>query len=236
MANEMSDKRNNPKYRVLVDNNQSIDDYLSIGWKVKSIARQLGDRLNYFNINRRGYEYVGYGLSIKIEPTDNAFNLYVSYKDTMVMIEKDFYVKEYIPGKWEELVSALYENESKLLEEKRQAYKSRDNVLFVVKNAGIKSGKIEINPHFYIEEIFVAGEDYYDKGYSETRAIYYGNKVFSTNYSGTYPSSYNYVAGDWEIELEDYIRHLSNQKQQKFSNNSDDEIEQQLERLRKKYN
>lgn len=226
---------------VLEEKGLNVNDYFDTLSKAKILAIEFGLRLHYYYVNCYGYQYVNSKLRIDIKPIINndlkGFRTIIYYNNTTVL---DSEKKEYLPGKWEEIINILYDNIDIMKLEQARKNKTINNIKTISSKMDYRNDKAVVNNSLTIIKQYQSAQDAEDNYYNLI-AIYVNKNndcVLSCN-KKEYDDIFNimkYSPGSWEEEIDEYIRLLYNNSQKKFEQENNASIDEEIKKLRKKYN
>ena len=221
------------KHPIIVRRGLDIEKFSSTLHRANIIATMLGQELDYFNLNKKGYDYEGHKLIIKVTPTRHDGNIITIYfnKTLVLSSQKDIY----IPGSWEKIVNAIYERMHLFLKEKKRRENTLDNVACILTRVQNNCDNVEISDNVKMKLSSKKEENPSGSDYIVTVIdIYENEKLVLTcyhNHSDDTLKATKYSVGLWEYTLNDYVLSLFNKEQEEFNEKSNELVEIELEKI-----
>lgn len=228
----------------MINNDYDMNSFHAVKAMGYQIAENLGTVLNYFNIGKKGFEYNYSKLAIVVHPVRSKMNNYhyqnnvtIYYNHTTVF---DLNENLFIKGSWIEIVRYIYEHLDDMIIEKNRKIETLRNMLLLLpkdeKDFNLSFDNIKINYWYSYEEY---EPDWSDCKYQRklTGVSVYENeeKVLETYLKGkndNYINIKKYTPGAWERKIDSFVNIAT---QNKFEQNNNSYIEEDLNSLRKKY-
>ena len=228
----------------MINNDYDMNSFHAVKAMGFQIAKNLGTVQNYFNIGKKGFEYNYSKLAIVVQPvrskTNNCHyqnNVTIYYNRTTVF---DLNENLFIKGSWIEIIRYIYEHLNDMIIEKNRKIETLRNMLLLLpkddKDFNLSFDNIEINYWYFYEEY---EPDWSDCKYQckLTGVSVYENKekVLEAYLKGKYDNYINikkYTPGAWERKIDSFVNTAN---QNKFEQNNNSYINEDLNSLRKKY-
>ena len=225
--------------KMLKERKFNEKEFLNLRSKAERIACNLGSVFNYYEMGKKGYEYINSKLKIRVEPCDRGNHVFIIYNSTYVL--NDDNPVEFVEGRWKELIDFIYEHISEMNKEQDRKKLTLKNMMMIFSNG---KEKINIDGIEIIKwTTYTDYEPYWsnstyqhtDKGITVSE---YGNIVFKSILKrdfSEYIYTEKYIPGGWESKIDSYINQLNKENQKEFDQENGKSIDEELSILKKRY-